>query len=152
MKFLIVILFSFATCNAFGQSRTNPPTLPPANGYSHIVLVPQGQRVVISGQVALNAKGELVGADDFEKQCVQVHENIKTALSSLGLSFKDVIRTDNYITDRSNLAALRKVRARYLNEGSPPASTLFVVDGFFRPDLLVEISVEAVIPENRAAF
>ena len=129
------------------ERRINPPTLPPANGYSHVVVAPAGRLVGISGQVALDAKGELVGPGDFEKQCIQVHENIKAALASLGLSFKDVIRTDNYITDRKYLPLLRKVRSSYLPDEQPPASTLLVVDGLFRPDLLVEISVEAVEPE-----
>lgn len=129
------------------ERRTNPPTLPPANGYSHVVVAPAGRLVVISGQVALDVKGEIVGPGDFEKQCIQAHENIKAALASLGLSFKDVIRTDNYITDRKYLPLLRKVRSNYLPDKQPPASTLLVVDGLFRPDLLVEISVEAVAPK-----
>jgi enamine deaminase RidA (YjgF/YER057c/UK114 family) len=139
---LLTPLLAFAQ-----QRRSNPPTLPPASGYSHVVVAPAGRLVVISGQVALDAKGNLVGPGDFEKQCIQVHENIQAALASLGLGFKDVIRTDNYITDRKHLPVLRKVRSRYLPDAQPPASTLLVVDGFFRPDLLVEISVEAVIPE-----
>ena len=78
----------------------NPPELPAANGYSHVVVAPQGRRVVISGQVSLDSHGNLIGKDDFEKQCIQVHENITKALAALGLTFDDVIRTDNYITDR----------------------------------------------------
>jgi len=77
---------------------------------------------------------------------VQVHENIRAALASLGLGFEDVIRTDNYITDRKYLPVLREVRARYFTSAHPPASTLLVVDGLFRPDLLVEVAVEAVLP------
>lgn len=141
----------FSTSASANERRANPPALPPANGYSHVVVAPTGRLVVISGQVALDAKGELVGPGDFEKQCIQVHENIKAALASLGLGFKDVIRTDNYITDRKHLPLLRKVRSSYLPDKQPPASTLLVVDGFFRPDLLVEISVEAVMPEQSAA-
>jgi enamine deaminase RidA (YjgF/YER057c/UK114 family) len=137
----------YSTFSSAHEQRTNPPVLPPANGYSHVVVAPAGRLVVISGQVALDAKGKLVGPGDFEKQCIQVHENIKAALASLGLGFKDVIRTDNYITDRKYLPLLRKVRSRYLPDEQLPASTLLVVDGFFRPDLLVEISVEAVEPE-----
>jgi len=138
-----------STAAIAGERRSNPPSLPPASGYSHVVVASSGRRVVISGQVALDAKGELVGPGDFEKQCVQVHENIKAALASVGLTFKDVVRTDNYITDRANLPLLRKVRAEYLPSDQAPASTLLVVDGFFRPDLLVEVSVEAVLPDQR---
>jgi len=149
MRLLKVVILCglFASAAVFAQERrTNPAALPPVNGYSHVVVAPAGQRIVISGQVALDAKGNLVGAGDFEKQCVQVHENIKAALASLGLTFKDVIRTDNYITDRKYLPLLRKVRSSYLPTEQPPASTLLLVDGLFRPDLLVEVSVEAVIP------
>lgn len=127
-------------------SRSNPSTLPPARGYSHVVVAPAGRLVVISGQVALDAAGNLVGAGDFEQQCTQVHENIKAALASLGLTFRDVIRTDLFITDRKYLPILREVRSRYLPADSPPASTLLVVSGLFRPELLVEVSVEAILP------
>lgn len=144
----LVLCGSLSSTFASADERhINPPALPPANGYSHVVVAPAGRLVVISGQVALDAKGALVGPGDFEKQCVQAHENIKAALASLGLGFKDVVRTDNYITDRKFLPLLRKVRSGYLPADQPPASTLLVVDGFFRPDLLVEISAEAVMPE-----
>ena len=144
--------FAFlVSLDASAQEYKNPPELPPTNGYSHVVVAPAGRLVVVSGQVALDAKGELVGAGDFEAQCVQVHENIKAALASLGLTFKDVIRTDNYITDRKYLPILRKVRAGYLPADGAPASTLLVVDGLFRPDLLVEVSVEAVLPQGQGA-
>lgn len=130
------------------DTRKSPPDLPPAHGYSQVVVAPAGRLVVISGQVALDAKGELVGQNDFEKQCIQVHENVKAALASLGLTFDDVIRTDNYITDGKYLPILREVRSRYLPAEHPPASTLLIVDGLFRPDLMIEVSVEAIVPER----
>lgn len=131
------------------ELRINPTGLPPANGYSHVVVAPPGRLVVVSGQIALDAKGNLVGEGDFEKQCVQVHENIKAALAAVDLDFDDVIRTDIYITDRKYLPVLRKVRSNYLPAEHLPASTLLVVAGLFRPDLLVEISVEAVAPSQK---
>ena len=127
----------------------SPPELPAANGYSHVVVAPQGRRVVISGQVSLDSHGNLIGKDDFEKQCIQVHENITKALAALGLTFDDVIRTDNYITDRKYLPLLRKVRANYIYKDHPPASTLLVVDGLFLPELMVEVSVEAILPDRK---
>ena len=65
------------------RSASNPPDLPPATGYSHVVVAPKGRLVVISGQVALDSQGNLVGGDDFEKQCIQVHENLSRALASV---------------------------------------------------------------------
>lgn len=149
MKLIITVIVCGLLAPTVGsaqEQRSNPPDLPPAHGYSHVVVAPEGRLVVISGQVALDKDGNLVGPSDFEKQCVQVHENIKNALASLGLTFKDVIRTDLYITDRKNLPLLRKVRSTYLPSDHPPASTLLVVDGLFRSDLLIEVSVEAVLP------
>ncbi len=149
MRFLQALLcctLGIAAAAAAQGSRSNPSTLPPARGYSHVVVAPAGRLVVISGQVALDAAGNLVGEGDFERQCIQVHENIKAALASLGLTFQDVIRTDLFITDRKYLPILREVRSRYLPAGNPPASTLLVVSGLFRPELLVEVSVEAILP------
>jgi enamine deaminase RidA (YjgF/YER057c/UK114 family) len=146
---VILLLMSLASVtSAQESSAVDPVGLPPANGYSHVVIAPKGRLVVISGQVALNEKGYVVGTDDFEKQCVQVHENIKKALAAVGLTFNDVIRTDNYITDRKYLPLLRKVRTSYLPASRPPTSTLLIVQGLFRPELLIEVSVEAVIPDK----
>jgi enamine deaminase RidA (YjgF/YER057c/UK114 family) len=152
-KGLICCCIVAVSTQASGQdgSALSPPDLPPTNGYSHVVVAPKGRLVVISGQVALDGDGNLVGKDDFEKQCVQVHENVAKALASVGLTFKDVIRTDSYITDRKHLPSLRKCRASYIPKDSPPTSTLLVVDGMFRPELMVEVSVEAILPDKQPA-
>jgi enamine deaminase RidA (YjgF/YER057c/UK114 family) len=135
---------------AHAQERRafNPPSLPPANAYSHVVVAPKGRTVHISGQVGLDENGNLSGKD-FEAQCVQAHLNIQRALASLGLDFDDVVRTDTYITDLKYLPVLGDVRKRFLPENGRPASTLLVVSGLFRPDLLVEVSVEAVLPDEQ---
>lgn len=143
-----LVISGAASAGTLREAR-NPEALPPANGYSHVVIAPKGRLVSISGQVALDKAGKLVGGNDFEAQCVQVHENLKAALADVGLTFKDVVRTDNYIVNRADLTKLRDVRARYLPKDAPPTSTLLVVDGLFRPDLLVEVAVEAVLPDGR---
>lgn len=135
--------------DASATRHVNPPALPAARGYSHVVVAPAGRLVAISGQVALDKDGNVVGAGDFEAQCTQVFENLKAALQSVGLGFADVIRTDMYVTDLKHLAALREVRSRYLPEDAPPASTLLQVEALFRPELMIEVSVEAVIPDRR---
>ena len=126
----------------------NPPSLPPPRGYSHVVITPAGGRVSISGQVAVDSLGAVVGAGDFRAQCVQVFENLRRALRSAGATFDDVVSTNMYVTDLSHLAILREVRARYLPAGAPPASTLVQVVALYRPELMVEISVEAALPDR----
>lgn len=130
------------------ESHINPAGLPAPAGYSHVVVAPPGTLVAISGQVALDAFGNVVGTGDFEAQCKQVFENLKVALASAGLTFDDVIVTEMYVTDLKNLPVLRQVRARYLSEEHPPASTLVQVSSLFRPELLIEISVQAVKAEG----
>ena len=127
----------------------NPPELPPAHGYSHVVVAPPGRMVSISGQVAMDREGRVVGEGDFRAQCVQVFENLRIALRSAGLDFKDVVRTDMYVTDLANLDVLRDVRARYLPADAPATSTLVKVDALFRPELMIEVAAEAVQPSGR---
>jgi enamine deaminase RidA (YjgF/YER057c/UK114 family) len=135
-----------------GQRATrralNPPSLPPPLGYSHVVIAPAGRRVSISGQVAVDSLGAVVGAGDFRAQCVQVFENLERALRSVGATFADVVSTDMYVTDLSHLRTLREVRARYLPSEAPPASLLVQVVALYRPELMIEIAAEAVLPDS----
>jgi enamine deaminase RidA (YjgF/YER057c/UK114 family) len=127
----------------------DPPQLPPAHGYSHVVIAPPGRMVSISGQVAMDREGRLVGQGDFRAQCVQVFENLRVALDSAGLDFGDVVRTDMYVTDLSQLDVLREVRSHYLPADAPATSTLLKVDALFRPGLMIEVAAEAVLPAGR---
>jgi len=135
-----------AHAQAAGRRALNPPSLPPPRGYSHVVIAPAGARVSISGQVALDSLGAVVGAGDFRAQCVQVFENLGRALRGAGATFADVVATNMYVTDLSHLAVLREVRARYLPADAPPASTLVQVVALYRPELMIEIAAEAVLP------
>ena len=129
----------------------NPASLPPAHGYSHVVVAPPGQFVSISGQVAMDSTGTVVGVGNFEAQCEQVFKNLRRALHSVGLTFKDVVRTDMYVTSLDYLSELRECRARYLPAEDPPTATLVKVDALFNPDLMLEIAVEAVFPAKKIA-
>jgi reactive intermediate/imine deaminase len=123
--------------------RTNPAGLYPPNGYTHVVEATGGRTVYISGQVPMDAKGNVVGAGDFRAQATQVFENLKTALAAAKAGFGDVVKTNYYVLDMSNIAVLREVRAKYL-AGAPPASTLVEVKKLANDAFLVEIEVVAV--------
>jgi len=125
----------------------NPPTLPKPNGYSHVVEVRRGTTIIISGQVALDSAGNLVGRGDFVAQTEQVFKNIKAALESVGASYKDVAKLTIFVVDRSQVPALREIRDRYVNTASPPASSLVQVQGLVRDEFLIEIEATAVVPE-----
>lgn len=122
----------------------SPDTLPPPFGYSHAVEATGGRTVYVSGQVPLDAKGELVGAGDFAAQVQQVFLNIEHALEAAGVGWDDVVRLNFFVTDLTEIGALREIRDRYVNTESPPASTLVAVAGLFRPDVMFEADAVAV--------
>lgn len=128
--------------------RSNPATLPRPNGYSHVVDVPLGRTLYISGQVPLDAAGNVVGAGDFRAQTEQVFANLASALASAGANFGHVVKITIFVTQLSpeHLGALREVRDRHLDPAHAPASSLVEVSRLFRPELLVEIEAIAVIP------
>jgi reactive intermediate/imine deaminase len=125
----------------------NPAGLSKPTGYSHVVEAHRGRTIYISGQVALNSSGELVGLGDFEAQCVQVFENLKAALAAAGAGFDSVVKVGFYLTDMTNMPVARAVRNRYLNAEHPPASTAIEVKGLVSKDWLIEIDAIAVIAD-----
>lgn len=86
-----------------------------------------GRTVYISGQIALDASGNLVGKGDLRAQTRQVFENLKIALAAAGATFKDVIKINTYCADSvddTGIALILEVRSRYLNQQNPPAARL----------------------------
>jgi len=113
-------------------------------GYSQLVEVRGGRTLYISGQVALDSSGNLVGSGDFTAQVKQVFANLKARLDEAGASFNDVVKLNFYLLDAGNLQIVRDVRDTYVNREHPPGSTLVVVKQLFRPELLVEVDAIAV--------
>jgi len=125
--------------------RTNPPTLSKPTGYTHVVeTVGDVKTVYISGQIAYDAGGNVVGAGDMKAQAEQVFKNLETALKAAGATFADVVKMNSYITDMSKAQAVREVRARYFTDAAP-ASTFVEVKGLVRPELMLEIEVIAAV-------
>ena len=126
--------------------RMNPPGLSTPTGYSHIVSARGGRTIYISGQVAFDAKGQLVGKGDLTAQTKQVFANLDTALKAAGATFNDVVKTNYYLLDASQVQVIREVRSQYFTK-ELPASTLVQVERLANPDFLVEIEVIAVVAE-----
>lgn len=127
--------------------RFDPPGLAPGNGFSHVVTADLPARlVVISGQVALDAEGRLVGAGDLAAQTRQVFANLAAALAGVPAGWEHVIKLGFFLRDARHLAVVRAVRDEVLPPGPPPASTLVEVSGLFRDDLLIEIEALAAVP------
>lgn len=151
LPFLLLCSVSVPLAGQGQPTFTTPPELPPTRGYSQVVDIPPGSRLIIlSGQVPLDSTGQLVGGTDFRAQAVQVFENLRRALTSRGAGFTDVVKLTFYIRDaQKNLATVREVRDRYINPTAPPASTLVEVSGLFRPDVLLEVEAMAAVSGSK---
>lgn len=125
----------------------NPPELAAPRGYSHVAEVKGGRTIYIAGQVSLDKSGNIVGQGNFRAQTSQVFENIKTALEAAGASFKDVVKLNYYLTDTSDIIAVREVRDKYVNTANPPASTLVAIKRLVREEFLIEAEAIAVVHE-----
>lgn len=115
------------------------------HGMSQVATV-RGRMVIVSGQVALDADGQIVGEGDFEAQAVRVFENLKAALAAAGAGLGDVARLGAFLADRKYLGTYRDVRMRYLSEPYP-ASTGIIAQ-LIMPELLIEVEALAVLPED----
>jgi enamine deaminase RidA (YjgF/YER057c/UK114 family) len=126
------------------DALTKPPT------YTQVVEVTgPGRTVYISGQLATGRDGNLVSRD-FRVQATQVFENLKAALASVEASFKDVVKINSYLSDIAHLPVLRQVRAGYLSDATPPASTTLGGSSFAREGALLEVEVVVALPAKAA--
>jgi enamine deaminase RidA (YjgF/YER057c/UK114 family) len=128
---------------------TAPAGLAPGNGYSHAVVT-SGRTAYVSGQVALDAAGSLVGGDDVGAQTEQCLANVGRVLEALDATWADVAKIGWYVVDVSQVQAVRDARDRVLRpvlgDLPNPASTLVQVAALFRPDLLVEVDAVVSLP------
>ncbi|HWC29790.1 MAG TPA: RidA family protein [Dehalococcoidia bacterium] len=127
---------------------TNPSAVSKPGAYTHVVTATGSRIVFISGQVALDAGGNVVGAGDLEKQATQVFENLKACLASVGATFADVTKMTTFIVSyrpSMDRTILGRVREKYLPAGTLPASTLVGVQSLATPDILIEIEATAVL-------
>jgi enamine deaminase RidA (YjgF/YER057c/UK114 family) len=126
------------------QHHREPDGMAPGNGYSHAVMA-AGRMVAIAGQVAMDDRGELVGAGDPRAQAERVFENLRLALAAAGATFADVVKFGVFTTDISILPVVREIRDRYVDTDRPPASTAVQVAALFRPDYVLEVEALAVV-------
>ena len=126
----------------------NPKTIAPPPGYTYVVEATGPNRLIfIAGQLGLDLDNRLVGLPgDFRAQCAKAFENLGYALASVGATFNDVVKINNYLVDMSHIPIFREVRDAFLNTKAPPASTTVAISQLARPGALFEIEAIAVLP------
>ncbi len=126
----------------------NPEGACPAQGlYSHVGKVASGPLLFIAGQVAVDARGAVVGRHDFEAQFAQVFDNLGAVLKGVGASFDDVIKFTTYLVHSQDIDKFMKVRAglfpKLFQGASYPPNTLLVVDRLVKEEFLIEVEAVA---------
>lgn len=126
---------------------SNPPTVPvPVANYSQVARVelPGGALLFLSGQVALDADGNLVGEGDVGKQVECIFDNMRLILEANGGSLGDVAKLTFFFTDLGHRQVVGEVRDRYFGH-PPPASTAVQISRLVRPEWLIEIEAVAAV-------
>jgi enamine deaminase RidA (YjgF/YER057c/UK114 family) len=126
----------------------NPPQLCPTFGWSHAAVSRGTRTIYISGQVAVDEKGKVVGVGDMQQQTEQAFRNVQLALEAAGATFANVVKTSLFVVGLKpeHVPIIRAVRARYVSPETPPTSTLVGVSALVGPEWLIEIEAIAVLP------
>ncbi len=156
MKTIFLLPLLLISITGFSQKKAepvrfiNPAKSPKPNGYSHAAVIDLGNSymVTMSGQVALDQQGNLVGKDDVAAQTRQVFINLKNIVEQAGGSMDNLVKLTYFILDVSQIQKVRNVRDEFINVQHPPASSLVEVSKLFRADILVEIEATAIIPKK----
>ena len=110
--------------------------------YSHVVSVSGGRQVFISGQLARDAMGNIVGRGDMRAQIEQVGKNLQACLDAAGAGLADLVKTTTYVTDIDEFFRHADIRMRYFGPALPTSTTV-EVRRLSHPDFLVEVEAIA---------
>jgi enamine deaminase RidA (YjgF/YER057c/UK114 family) len=128
---------------------TSVPDVAPLPGLAHAITV-SGRLAFISGQIALDANGDVVGSGDLAAQTAQALRNLHAILRGLGADWPDVVRLGWYVLDVASVQVIRDVCDEFirasLGDLPSPASTLVQVAALVRPEFLVEVEAVAALP------
>ena len=125
------------------QHVVAPDGVAAGRGYSQVVSG-RGRLVVVSGQIAQDQRGDLVGPGDLAAQARQVFDNLRRCLTAAGAGFGDVVKLTFFVLDVADLPAVRAARDAVIDTARPPASTAVQVASLFAPGYLLEVEAWAL--------
>ncbi|MBE09348.1 MAG: hypothetical protein CMM35_03495 [Rhodospirillaceae bacterium] len=121
----------------------NPPS--PRSGKAPFAQgVQVGETLYVSGQIAQDPNGQIVGVGDMVAQAHQVFTNIEGILIEAGSSLVDLVKITCYVSDMRHYADYSKVRSEIFPDADIASATV-ISPGFVNPDALIEIEAIAVI-------
>jgi 2-iminobutanoate/2-iminopropanoate deaminase len=112
--------------------------------FSSGVEAPAGRTIYVSGQVSMDAEGNVVGEGDIKRQTEKVLEHVKTVVEEAGGGMDDIVKVTVFITDMGLYDEIHEIRRRYFEEPYP-ASSMVEVSALIDSRLLIEIEAVAVI-------
>jgi enamine deaminase RidA (YjgF/YER057c/UK114 family) len=113
----------------------------PSIGFSKAVRA--GSLIFLAGITAVDARGEVIGADDPYAQAMACFAKITDALADAGATTADVVHTRMYLTDAGHWESVGRAHGETF-AATPPAATMLVVKALLDPRMLIEIEVTAV--------
>ncbi|HEU5261195.1 MAG TPA: RidA family protein [Gemmatimonadales bacterium] len=127
----------------------NPGTLAALPGFTHAVKV--GQTVYVSGEVALDSLGHLVGPGDLRAQVRQAFANLALVLKIAGAVPADVTKLTIYLVNAGprDFETVRQTQTELFGDRNPPAGVVVGVQSLPMDGLLIAVDATAVV---RAMF
>jgi enamine deaminase RidA (YjgF/YER057c/UK114 family) len=125
--------------------RINPDGLAGRPFYHHVVRSSSRHLIHISGQVGLDAEGNVVGAGDFAAHVGQAYANLDLALDAAEVGREDVVKVTTFVVDYDHDVKWSIIKAAHSSffVGAIPAWTVVGVQALARPELLIEIEAIA---------
>jgi enamine deaminase RidA (YjgF/YER057c/UK114 family) len=126
----------------------------PVGLYSHGFMAERGRTLMVAGQLAVDARQEVVGRDDFAAQMRQVFDNFGEVLQAAGMSFDNVVKFTTYLVHPDDIANFYDVRVQlfptlFSTDVYPP-NTLLVIQRLVRPEFRIEVEGIACDPPAAA--
>ena len=115
-------------------------------GFSQAMEVPEGRRIMLSGQVGVDAQERTVGPGIAEQTATAL-DNVEKVLAAVGGDLSHVIMLRLYIVESARdqqEPIVEALRQRFAH--NPPPSSWIIVSGLSLPEWLIEIEAEAVVP------
>jgi enamine deaminase RidA (YjgF/YER057c/UK114 family) len=111
-------------------------------GYSRAVKV--GTHIEVSGTVASDEAGNVVGENNPYEQTTFILKKIEKALVQAGASLNDVVRTRMFVTDISKFDEFARAHGEAFSS-IKPCTSMIEVKGLVAPEYLIEIEATAII-------